>query len=154
VCRTPEPVVDLLQALRSKLSKTQFENLMLLVLTLAVGRTFVLWHLAVSVIVPISVEAAYKRLQRLARSQAARDELQQAWLAAVIHRFGRPGQPLTLFIDWTLPTNRCRSLWVQLGVGCGRSIPLCFWLHANEFGGAGGQRRFEDEALRQLKTWL
>jgi hypothetical protein len=55
--------------------------------------------------------------------------------------------------DWTKHTDRCQSLWVQVPVG-GRGVPLAFWLTANEFGGAGKQREFEDAAFRELAGWL
>jgi hypothetical protein len=55
--------------------------------------------------------------------------------------------------DWTLHRDRCRSLWVMLPVG-GRAVPLAFWLAPPTMGGKGAQRRFEDEALTQLRAWL
>jgi hypothetical protein len=146
---------DPLLALRPHLSKPQWHNLVLLVLALTIGRAFVLWQLAVAVLLPIRLESCYQRLKRLLRWRGVDlAALKRAWVRWVLGHFAAPGQPLRLLIDWTLHTDRCRSLWVQLVAGGGRSIPLAYWLAANAFGGQGGQRAFEDRALGQLQAWL
>jgi hypothetical protein len=146
---------DPLLALRPHLSKAGFQNLVLFVLALSVARTFIGWRIAVAVILPIRVESAYQRLKRLlAWPDELWSKLKRTWLAWVLDHFATPGQPLHLLIDWTAHTDRCRSLWIQLVVGGGRSIPLTFWLANNQFGGPGKQRAFEDAALRQLHDWL
>jgi hypothetical protein len=139
--------------LRKRLTKTQFENFVLLMLAKTLGRSFILWQLAVSVTLPISVEAAYQRLKRLLAGEPPMEELQQAWVQIVTEYFPHH-QHAKILIDWTMHTDRFRTLWVQLAVGMGRSIPLCFWMHSNEFDGKGSQRAFEDDALRQLHSWL
>lgn len=146
---------DPLLALRPVLSKPPWHNLVLLVLALCIGRAFVLWQLAVAVLLPIRLESCYQRLKRLLRWRGVDvAALKRAWVRWVLAHFSVPGQTPVVLIDWTLHTDRCRSLWVQLVAGGGRSIPLAYWLAANRFGGRGGQRAFEDQALRQLKTWL
>jgi hypothetical protein len=146
---------DPLVVLRSCLSKPCWHNLILLVLALTLVRSCILWQVAVAVILPIRLESCYQRLKRLlACTGIDWHALQQAWIRWVLGPFAQPTQPLLLLIDWTLHTDRCRSLWVQLVAGGGRSIPLAFWLTANSFGGAGKQRAFEDAALRQLRDGL
>src|SRR4051812_26527760 len=146
---------DPLLALRPCLSKPRWQNLVLLVLALTLAHTFILWQVAVAVLLPIRLESCYQRLKRmLGWSGVDWDRLKQAWIRWALDHFAPPGQPLLLLIDWTLHTDRCRSLWVQLDVGVGRSLPLCFWLADNQFGGKGAQRAFEDRALRQLHGWL
>lgn len=146
---------DPLCALQPLLSKPRWHNLVLLVLALGLTRTLILWQMAVAVLLPIRVESGYQRLKRLlAWLNGDSPRLKRAWVAWALAHYATPGQPLYLLIDWTLHTDRCRSLWVQLSVGGGRSFPLCFWLAANQFGGAGRQRAFEDAALQQLHDWL
>jgi hypothetical protein len=149
------PSVDPLLALRPGLSKPRWHNLVLLVLALSIARTLVLWQVAVAVILPLRVDSAYQRLKRLlAWLTGDSPRLKQLWVGWVLAHFARAGQPLYLLIDWTFHTDRCRSLWVQLVAGGGRSLPLAFWLAANQFGGPGKQRAFADAALQQLHTWL
>lgn len=146
---------DPLVALQSCLPRPRWHNLVLLVLALSLARTFTLWQVAVAVILPVRVESCYQRLKRMLRWPGVDwDRLQRAWVGWVLRHFATPGQPLLLLIDWTLHTDRCKSLWVQLATGAGRSVPLAFWLAANQFGGKGKQRAFEDAALEQLKGWL
>jgi hypothetical protein len=125
------------------------------VLALSLAHTFILWQVAVAVLLPIRVESCYQRLKRLLGWKGvAWDRLQQTWIRWVLRHFAHQGQPLLLLIDWTMHTDRCRSLWVQLATGNGRSIPLCFWLCHNQFGGKGKQRALEDASLKQLRDWL
>jgi hypothetical protein len=127
---------DPLLALRPCLSKPRWHNLVLLVLALSLARTFTLWQLAVAVLLPVRLESCYQRLQRmLAWAPIDWQRLQLAWIHWVLRHFAQPGQPLLLLIDWTMHTDRCRSLWVQRDVGLGRGLPLAFWLSANRFGG-------------------
>jgi hypothetical protein len=144
-----------LVALRPHLSKSRWQNLVLFVLALSVARTFIGWRIAVAVILPIRVESAYQRLKRLlAWPDDTWIALKRAWLGWVLEHVATPGQPLQLLVDWTCHTDRCRSLWVQVVAGGGRSLPLTFWLAHDRFGGPGKQRAFEDDALRQLHDWL
>src|SRR5436190_7905043 len=146
---------DPLLAMRPHLTKPRWHNLVLLVLALAVARSFVGWRIAVAVILPIRLESAYQRLKRLLGwPGAVWLDLKRAWVGWVLAHFATPGQTLRLLIDWTVHTDRCRSLWVQLVAGGGRSVPLTFWLAAPRFGGPGRQRAVEDAALRQLRAWL
>ncbi len=147
---TPDRV---LSNLRPHFSKARWQNVLLLVLALQLGRTLTLWRLAVSVMLPIRVESCYQRLKRLVGQTPQWNTLKRAWVRALLAECGLPDGPLALIIDWTMHTDRCRSLWVMIPVG-GRCIPLAFWLTANTFGGPGQQRAFEDAALRELQDWL
>src|SRR5689334_2968911 len=107
----PDPLV----ALRPCLSKPRWHNLVLLVLALSIAHTFVVWQVAVAVILPIRVESAYQRLKRLLGwKDECWTKLKRAWIIWVIGQFATRGQPLHLLIDWTSHTDRCRSLWVHL----------------------------------------
>lgn len=148
----------LLAPLRQRLSKPKWHNLLLLVLAIQLGRTFITWRLALFVLLPISSASCYRRLARFLSWRGWKNEewlnrLRSAWVRAVLRCFAPGRGRLVLILDWTLHQDRCRSLWVMLPVG-GRAVPLCFWLTRSEFGGKGAQRDFEDEALRSLKQWL
>ena len=146
---------DPLLALRPHLSKPRWVSVVLLVLALPVVQSCIVWKIAVAVFLPIRVESAYQRLKRLLGWPTDLwTRLKIAWLLWVIDHFTCKGQRLHLLIDWTMHTDRVRSLWVQLVCGSGRSIPLTFWLADNQFGGPGKQRAFEDDCLRQLHGWL
>jgi hypothetical protein len=146
---------DPLVALRGCLSKPRWQNLVLLVLAVSLARVCILWQVAVAVLLPVRLESCYQRLKRmLGWAGLDWDRLKRAWVGWVLRQFATPGAPLVLLIDWTLHTDRCRSLWVQLDIGCGRAVPVAFWLSDNEFGGKGKQRAFEDRALRELRDWL
>src|SRR5262249_14594038 len=146
---------DPLLALRPCLSKPRWHNLVLLVAAISVARCCITWQLAVAVLLPVRLESCYQRLKRLLGWPGLDlDRLLRAWVRWAVAHFAQPGQRLVLLIDWTLHTDRCRSLWVQLDIGCGRALPLAFFLADNQFGGKGKQRAFEDQALRQLKDWL
>lgn len=144
----------LLAPLRRHLSKPQWQNLLVLVVGLQLARTLVQRQLALYLLLAISSESCYRRLERmLAWDPAVWAPLQQAWLRAVLAQFAPGSGRLTLLIDWTLHRDRCRSLWVMLPVG-GRAVPLAFWLTPLEVGGQGAQRALEDQALTQLRAWL
>ena len=148
----------LLAPLRQRLSKPQWQNLLLLVLAVQLGRTLIAWQLSLFVLVPIGSASCYRRLERFFSWKGWKDKpllekLRRAWIRAVLRCFAPGRGRLVLIIDWTLHRDRCRSLWVMLPVG-GRAVPLCFWLTEMEFGGDGAQRAFEDACLRELKEWL
>lgn len=147
---------DPLAALRGSLPKPRWHTLVLLVVAIGIARCCIAWQLAVAVLLPIRVESCYQRVKRLLAAASGVDfaALQQAWIIWAIGHFAQPGQRLNILLDWTLHTDRCRSLWAQLDIGCGRGLPLAFWLADNQFGGKGKQRVFEDQALRQLEGWL
>jgi hypothetical protein len=144
----------LLAPLRRQLSKPQWQNLLALVIAIQLARTLVQRQLALYLLLAISSESCYRRLERLLGWNPARWEpLQQAWLRAVLRCFAPGSGRLTLLIDWTLHRDRCRSLWVMLPLG-GRAVPLAFWLTPLTLGGKGAQRSLEDQALTQLRAWL
>ncbi len=152
---TPSP---LLEPLRRQLPKRNWQNLVLLVLAVQLGRTLVGWQLSLFFLVPISSASCYRRLERFLswkgwKNEATLAALRRAWVRAVLRCFAPGRGRLVLLIDWTLHRDRCRSLWVMLPVG-GRAVPLCFFLSAPEMGGKGKQREFEDACLRQLAAWL
>jgi hypothetical protein len=148
----------LLSPLRKRLSQPQWQNLLLLLLAVQLGRTLIGWQLALFWLVPISSASCYRRLERFFSWKGWKDEtlqaqLQRCWVRAVLRCFAPGRGRLVLILDWTLHRDRCRSLWVMLPVG-GRAVPVCFFLTGNCFGGEGAQRDFEDACLRQLKAWL
>ena len=144
----------LLQDLAPCMSKPRWQNFLLLVVALQVARSFILWRIAAALLLPIPHESRYQRIKRvLSWQETDWQDLRRAWVRAAIDLFAPGLGPLVILTDWTLHTDRCRSLWVQLPVG-GRGVPLAFWLTANEFGGAGKQREFEDAAFRELAGWL
>src|SRR4051794_14332204 len=74
---------DPLLALRPHRSKPQWHNLILLALALTIGRAFVLWQLAVAVLLPIRLGSCYQRLKRLLRWRGVDLGGPQAGLAAL-----------------------------------------------------------------------
>lgn len=144
----------LLQDLEPCLSKPKWQNFLLLVVALQVARSFILWRIAAALMLPIPHESRYQRIKRvLSWQETDWQDLRRAWVRAAIDLFAPGVGPLVVMTDWTKHTDRCQSLWVQLPVG-GRGVPLAFWLSANQFGGAGKQRAFEDAAFRELAGWL
>src|ERR1051325_9552820 len=105
---------DPLAAPRPCLAKPRWHNLVLLVVALGIARCCIAWQLAVAVLLPIRVESCYQRVKRLLAAASGVDfaALQQAWISCAVDHFGQPGQRLNLLLDWTLHTDRCRSLWV------------------------------------------
>lgn len=148
----------LLQPLRRQLGPVAYRNLLLLVLAVQLGRTFLVWQLSLFVLVPISSASCYRRLERFLswpgwNDPARLDRWRSTWVRLVLRAFAPTRSRLVLLIDWTLHRDRCASLWVMLPVG-GRAVPLCFFLTPLAFGGLGAQRQFEDACLRQLARWL
>jgi hypothetical protein len=144
----------LLAPLRRHLRKPQWQNLLALIVALQLARTLVQRQLALYLLLAITSESCYRRLERmLAWEPTVWEPLQRAWLRAVLAQFAPGSGRLTLLIDWTLHRDRCRSLWIMLPVG-GRAVPLAFWLAPLELGGEGAQRALEDQALTQLRAWL
>ena len=152
---TPSP---LRAPLRRGLPKCSWQNLVLLVLAVQLGRTLVGGQLCLFLLLPISSASCYRRLERFLSWRGWQDEallapLRRAWVRVVLRCFAPGRGSLVLLIDWTLHRDRCHSLWVMLPVG-GRAVPLCFFLSPLEMGGKGKQRAFEDACLRQLAGWL
>lgn len=145
----------LLEPLRRKLTRPQYQNLLALVVAVQLARTFVLRQLALCFITVIDSASCYRRLERVLSWEQGRTwkPLSARWVRAVLRCFAPGRGRLVLLIDWTNHRDRCKSLWVMLPVG-GRAVPLCFWLAPLQTGGAGSQRAFEEQALRELKEWL
>jgi Transposase DDE domain len=142
------------QPLRRALSRPRWQNLLLLIVAVQLARTFIGRQLALFMLCAISSDSCYRRLQRwLAWDPATSPHLQRAWLRLVLRLFAPGRGRLNLLMDWTWHTARCKSFWIMLPVG-GRAVPLAFWLAPPRLGGDGSQRRFEDDALRQLRSWL
>ena len=144
----------LLAPLRRYLTKSQWQNLVVLVVALQLARTLILRQAAVYMVCVISTASCYRRLERLLSTDAAVFlPLQRAWVRLVLRLFAPGRGRVPLLMDWTWHRDRCRSLWVMLPVG-GRAVPLAFFLAPVELGGKGAQRAFEDRALTQLRGWL
>jgi DDE family transposase len=144
----------LLSPLRRAISRSQWQNLILLVLAVQFARTLIQRRLALFLICAISSASCYRRLARmLSWKGVVWDRLAYAWVRAVLATFAPGNGCLILLIDWTMHRDRCRSLWIMLPLG-GRAVPLAFFLAPNEMGGKGAQRQFEDQALTQLRRWL
>jgi hypothetical protein len=147
----PDPLLD---PLRRRLTKAQWHNLVVLIVAVQLGRTFIQRQLALFFLCTISTASCYRRLERLlGASGTLSARLGQAWARAVIATFAPGRGRVTLVMDWTWHRDRCRSFWIMLPVG-GRAVPVAFWLAPPALSGAGSQRAFEDQALTQLRQWL
>jgi hypothetical protein len=145
---------SVLAPLRRYLTKSQWQNLVVLVVALQLARTLILRQAALYMVCAISTASCYRRLERLLSTDAAVFRpLQRAWVRLVLRLFAPGRGRVPLLMDWTWHRDRCRSLWVMLPVG-GRAVPLAFFLAPVELGGKGAQRAFEDQALTQLRGWL
>jgi hypothetical protein len=144
----------LLVPLRRHLTRPQWQNLVLLIVAVQLARTLIQRQLALYLVCAISSASCYRRLQRLLAAEAPWGKaLQRLWLRTAVAHFAPGRGRLVLLIDWTWHRDRCRSFWIMLPVG-GRAVPLAFFLAPPALGGAGSQRTFEDQALRQLRRWL
>jgi len=145
----------LLEPLRRGLTKPKWQNLLVLVIAVQLGRTLVLRQLSLFLLLRISSASCYRRLERLLawKEKETWQPLRRLWVQAVLRTFAPGRGRVPLIIDWTWHRERCRSLWVMLPVG-GRAVPVCFWLAAPQTGGAGTQRALEDTALTELAGWL
>jgi hypothetical protein len=145
----------LLRPLRQHLTRPQWQNLLALVVAVQVSRTLILRQLALFLATPISSASCYRRLERVLawEQRETWKPLAKLWARAVLRCFAPKGGRIPLLIDWTAHRDRCFSLWVMLPVG-GRAVPVAFWLSARNFGGTGCQRRFEDQALKELREWV
>ena len=161
-----EGVQRFLEPLRPCLTKSQWQNLVLLVIAVQISRSLILHQLARALPLGISCDSGQRRLDRVlhwnitTRKHSLKSDynrrwrrLQQQWVRTVVRCFTRGRGALVILLDWTLHQDRCRSLWVMLPVK-GRAIPLAFWVAPLEMGGAGCQRKLEDEALEELKKML
>jgi DDE family transposase len=136
------------------LTRSQRQNLILLVVAIQFARTLIQRQLALYLVCVITSASCYRRLERILSWDAAVwKAVARVWVRAVLSTFAPGTGPVILVIDWTLHRDRCRSLWVALPVG-GRAVPLAFWLAPTTMGGEGAQRRIEDEALTELRKWL
>lgn len=145
---------SLLAPLRRCLTRSQWQNLVVLVVALQLARTLILRQAAVYMVCVISTASCYRRLERLLSTDAAVFlPLQRVWVRLVLRLFAPGRGRVPLLMDWTWQRARCRSLWVMLPVG-GRAVPLAFFLAPVATGGKGAQRAFEDRALTQLRGWL
>lgn len=146
--------VSWLDPLRRRLTKPQWQNLILLIVAVQLARTFIGRQLALYLICLISSGSCYRRLERiLALGGTLPALLQRTWVRLVLRVFAPGRGRLNLLIDWTWHRDRCRSLWIMLPVG-GRAVALAFFLAPPSLGGEGSQRTFEDQALKQLRQWL
>jgi hypothetical protein len=145
----------LLQPFYRHLTRPQRQNFLALVVAVQCARTLVLRQLALFLCLGISSASCYRHLQRVLawEQEQTWKPLSQFWVRTVLRCFAPGRGRVPLLIDWTMHRDRCRSLWVMLPVG-GRAVPLAFWLAANELGGPGSQRAFEDQALTELAAWL
>jgi hypothetical protein len=144
----------LLDPLRRHLTQPQWQNLVLLIVAVQLARTLIQRQLALYFVCAITSASCYRRLQRLLAADTPWGQpLQRLWLRTALAHFTPGRGRLVLLIDWTWHRDRCRSLWIMLPVG-GRAVPLAFFLAPPALGGAGSQRAFEDQALRQLRRWL
>ena len=111
-CSTEDPLL----ALRPCLSKPRWQNLVLLVLALTLAHTFVLWQVAVAVLLPLRLESCYQRLKRLRGWTGVDwDRLQRAWIRWVLDPFTQPGQLLVVYVRDPQQQNRVTR--VILGPG-------------------------------------
>jgi hypothetical protein len=144
----------LLAPLRRVLTRSQWQNLILVMLAVQLARSFILRRVALYLCCAITSASCYRRLERILSWDAAVwGALSRAWVRAVVACFAPGNGCLILVIDWTLHRDRCRSLWIGIPVE-GRTVPLAFWLAPPQMGGKGAQRTFEDAALTQLRGWL
>jgi hypothetical protein len=146
--------VSWLEPLRRRLTKPQWQNLILLIVAVQLARTGIGRQLALYLMCVIPSRSCYRRLERLlGQATAVTRLLQRAWVRLVLRVFAPGRGRLNLLLDWTWHRDRCRSLWVMLPVG-GRAVALAFFLAPPSLGGAGSQRAFEDQAIKQLRQWL
>jgi len=146
--------VSWLDPLRRRLTKPQWQNLILLIVAVQFARTFIGRQLALYLICLISSSSCYRRLERLlSMGEKVPRLLQRTWVRLVLRVFAPGRGRLNVLIDWTWHRDRCRSLWLMLPVG-GRAVALAFFLAPPKLSGPGSQRAFEDEALKQLREWL
>ncbi len=146
---------QLLLPLQRHLTRPQWQNLVALVVAVQLSGSLIRRQLCLFLVRAISSESCYRHLERMLQWDAQRrlQPLCRSWVRAVLRVFAPGRGRVTLLVDWTWHRDRCRSLWVMLPVG-GRAVPLAFWLAPPETGGPGSQRKLEDRAFEDLRSWL
>jgi hypothetical protein len=118
---TPHP---LLAPLRRQLSRAQWQNLVALIVAIQLGRTLIVRQLALYLVVGISTDSCYRRLERILSWAPATtwQPLRRVWARAVLTTFAPGGGWLPVMVDWTWHRDRGRTLWLMLPLG-GRAVP-------------------------------